>query len=212
MPRRTYKWKPQKIAVLPKRVKALEKKVYKIQKRVEPKYIALVATQAHNFNGTIFSQLNTISQGTSDTAQRIGDRINLKSIKVNYEVKENTGVGSFGATFVRLIVFIDKEVNLTLGADILTNTGTGFAPIGHYQWDNSRNFMILKDKKFALCTSKPNYVGSFKVNLKDIPVQFDGGTTTILKNDLKIMWIADTNLGTDNPTCLHSSRIEYYDS
>lgn len=197
-----------------KKIYKMEKKVNKMSKRMEVKFASLQFDNTVNNSGTVTSLLNAITQGTSDSNQRVGDKIRIKRFSVNHSITENVGVGNFGPIYGRLILFVDKEVNLTLASDILTNTGSVLAPLGLYQWDNSINYKILKDKKFALnTTTGATRIGSFKVNFKnDLPVQFDAGTSALIRNDVKMLVISDTIVGTSLPTIRYTVRVEYYDS
>jgi len=214
MPKYTMKKKPYKKQYsYAKKIYAIEKKVNKLNKRMEVKFATIQFDNVVNNNGTISSLLNAISQGTSDSGQRIGDKIRLKKIHVNYYVTENTSVANFGPVYARMILYLDREVNLTLASDVITNSGSPMAPLGQKNWDLSTNQKWYKDKKFALNTSTgATHIGSFSVNFKDLPVFFDAGTSALVKNDLKMLVISSELSASNIPTMRYTARIEYFDS
>lgn len=213
MPKYTVKRKQYpKRDLYAKKIYKIEKRINKIQRRMEVKFCHLSYANVVNFNGTVLSVMNNITNGTADSNQRIGDKINVKRFRLNYAVSESTSVANFGPFYARLVVYVDKENNLTLANSILPGAGSNTATISQFDWDLARNVTILKDKKFALSTSRPTHIGGFTINMKDLPVQYDSSTSIVLKNDIKVLWISDTDTAINLPTVKHFLRVEYFDS
>lgn len=159
--------------------------------------------------GTVYSVCQP-AQGDADT-ERHGDAVRLIDFHLKGKFVFNTG-GPATQT-VRLIVFIDKCSQITSGSDILDATTLGGlnAPFSFKDHDNRFKSRILYDRTVTLSDDKEAWQIDLKKKFKKfVSVQFDGGSTTIVQNALKVMAVGD--LGVTMPTFQFLSRSYFKDN
>lgn len=92
-----------------------------------------------------FQLLNGIDEGTGPS-QRVGRRIKLKSLSLNYYL--SSPVTLTATDLLRVMVVRDKDCNgsiFTLG-DLLLDSSTGFGIISQYNPDNLDRFHVYYDQ------------------------------------------------------------------
>jgi len=160
-----------------------------------------------DYNGVIATLSAGLSQGLGDFGNRIGDEINMKTLRLRLQPYWN---GS-GPCIYRVIVFqyLNDPDGATSTASLInlllhsTNVQTNLAPSTPYDHDNRDSFKVHYDKVFKINPQCYQYnantnVGQsnfHKIDLK-IPAKYDrvkyfaNGTTTT-KNELFFMVITD---------------------
>lgn len=194
--------------------KSLAQKVYALAKTVkktrpELKWAEATATQAtFNYAGSISQPLTTISQGTADFGNRVGDTISLQSIRLDFIFQhQSTAFGQVN----RIIVFQYKSnpdgaigvasyINLLLHSADLS---TARAPLAPYDHDNRSDFRVLYDKVMAInYSSSPGTSASnntqmthkrihIKLPMAARKVQYFNAGTSLTKNELCILVLSD---------------------
>lgn len=190
---------------------ALVKKVNRIAKMVKSNKPEL--KYAWNYNNTLVDNLptafvapyRTITQGTTDLGNRIGDDISVKKCKFTGWL--DLPAGSNGQIF-RAIAFIMKRnpdaittsfstiINLYLES---TTMNTSQAPNAFMDWDNHGAFVTLFDKKIAVnpTTSDKGTKRVFNMNIS-IPtryqkVSYANGGIYPTDNELIIAFLGDND-------------------
>ena len=167
----------------------LAKKAFKTAKWVaglvnsEYKYFDVnILPSAHNYNGTITSALCVPAQGTA-AQDRTGDSIKMKNLTIRGEWLLNAA----GATqeTVRIIVFIDKQNNITSGAQLLQSVGNVNAPYSPKNNDNRYDSKFLIDKTYVLDADNPIKKIDWVIKL-NLHQHFNTGTTTVDTNAIRI--------------------------
>lgn len=134
----------------------------------EKKYNDVEGNVGINVANGNFILLNGIEQGPS-MSQRIGGKINMKSIYIRGLIAQELAIAGWGATsgssnacFVRMIIFYDSQPNsypTPLGAADLLMTTASLTPKWYRMQlniDNRDRFKIIKDKTFCLGTITVN--------------------------------------------------------
>lgn len=204
MPKKFYKRKTTKKPTLKRQVAIIKKLVQAA--KPELKY-------SWNYNNVTIDNLptsfvfpyRTISQGTTDLGNRIGDDIMVKKCKFTGWLDLPAGSN---AQIFRFIAFIFKKnpdgvtssfstiINLYLES---TNMNTVQAPNAFMDWDNHSSFVTLYDKKVAInpSTSDKGTKRVFDVSLS-IPAKYQhvayaNGGTTPAENELVIAFLSDND-------------------
>jgi len=149
---------------------------------------------------------NLIPQGTSKN-QRIGNKCTLVNINFHGTLALNNGAASpASGAKVRWIVFIDKQANGALPANIsdLIQTMPGATTdINSFRnMDNVDRFIILKDKTYIINPSTATTVPDNAVTIRElkmnkkcsVPLEFSsttGAITEIRSNNVTCLFICD---------------------
>jgi len=136
------------------------------------------------YNGAI-SVINAIPVGTSFST-RVGDSLKMQNLTFRGLI--NAGAASDN---VRVIIFIDKQNQITAGSNLLARAGGVFAPISEKQEDNKYVTRVLFDKLFQVIptSAKGGYTFDEVIPL-NLHTHFAAGTTNIVDNALKICFIS----------------------
>lgn len=225
MPR---KRKNKKGGKVPKAVKQFVDK--KMDAGIENKVIAYHVPAGVNLYSTdpqYYGLLGNIAQGNL-TSQRLGAKINLRSIRLLVSTSPNIAVGATQPQYVRFIVFRDKKVN---GAGLLVNdllwggtvgSATNYLrPYNPLQVGKGRRLQILKD--FLITNhveggasnlsggQTRKYFKKFAVNM---PCQFRGdgvGTANVISGEIYLM-ICHSDASLNVPFINYSTLLEYEDA
>lgn len=205
----------------------LAKKVAKLSKLVkiskpEIKHFDLSATVGPLTNNpTIYvSPLSNIVQGSGDFQNRIGDKINVKSLR--FRTCLSLAAGAVGGQRVRVLAFLFRRnpdaitttfstvINLYLSS---TTMNTTLAPMAWIDWDNKGSFKTLMDKSVILnnvdATIARKYKMDFNVPLKGTKVDYVNNGSTMSKNEIYVCWISENDTGVD---LQYQYRVEYTDA
>lgn len=155
--------------------------------------------------GVIFSSLNLIPQGTTDTT-RIGRKCTIKRIMMR-GIMTNSAAADDGDV-VRIIIYHDKQCNGTAATAVMILETADVKAFRNL--DNSKRFTIIKDWYTAWNSHSLDVAGSgFAITRRtlsfykncSIPLTFDnttGALTEIRDNNIGILFISqqadDTNL------------------
>lgn len=168
--------------------------------------------------------LSTITQGTSDFGQRIGDQIRLKKFILRGMLTNAAGQPSVP---IRCVVFFDKSnPDATVSTISRINQffqsqpdNTAFAPFALYDWDNRSGFQVIYDKivwvRSTVSTgSTPSAATSSRMfnlnlNLKNKLVQYFNNSQDIAKNQMYIVFYTQTD---GNATLSYTWRVTYTDA
>lgn len=161
------------------------------------------ANQNTTWSGTISGNLCAPGQGTSAN-QREGDSIKMKNLTLRAEFARN-GVDEL----VRLIVFIDKENNMSIGSDVLKTTASSLGVFSPKNDNNRYDTKILYDKEFKITSNYP-IVKIDKVIKIDMHQHFSEGTTTGVNNVIKMLWIGQEQ--TTGTNFSYYTRMTYIDN
>lgn len=172
------RWMKSTLAKRQKKLNKGEKKqVAKIARKLsETKYtqsssgITTVYANVANNTGAYWQDMTaTISPGTDDFAKRIGDKINISQIKLNYTVFMPAGANAYPSAVVRIMVVqYLRNDNAPASSEIFrTNSTIGGPYLSSYSYRNRdymRFYHILYDKRVlvqgnttAAVTQPPNY-------------------------------------------------------
>lgn len=223
--KKVYKVRVVDKPTLKDKVDKLSKKVSRIGKTIETKHedsgaFSLTPDNAATTGGAPY---RNISQGTADFTKRIGDKITVKTFRMRSTV-HLTSLTAPQA--LRLCVFIYKNnpdaITTALSTIIqlylssTTSNGTQFHQ-AFKDWDNNNSFKTLYDKRKIIqpCNSQATTVSKYNwdIDIK-IPkayqnVQFVDNGTTVSKNELIFLWVAENDTGL---TIYSQWRQEYQDA
>lgn len=209
--------------------KALDKKIKKLQRDQELKYVDIYQANNDITTGAFVVLLNGMVTGT-DSNERIGDEVRATSIqwRMNFS-SDPTGTIPVA---VRMILFWDKQANglapviaggggATSLLDTTTVTDLLLAPYNH---ESSDRFRVLYDKTFTLepyalavggGAAMQRYITMHKkINLSR-RVKYDGDTaafTDVVTNSLWFTFMSDIAAAGINPQVEFGSRFYFKDS
>ena len=114
-------------------IKSLDKRLNNLEESIETKYAITANSVSVNGTSLDFStpadrvdQIYHIriapTQGLTDVLQRVGDKVNLKSIQMRYSLTlRNAGAGAPPISRVRVIMFWDKDPQASNGTGSIQN-------------------------------------------------------------------------------------------
>jgi len=191
----------------------LAKKAFKTAKWVaglvnaEYKYFDVnILPASHNYNGTVTSALCVPAQGTA-AQDRTGDSIKMKNLTMRGEWLLNAA-GAAQET-VRIIIFIDKQNNITSGAQLLQAVGNANAVYSPKSNDNRYDTKFIIDKTYVLDSDNPIKKLDWVIKL-NLHQHFNTGTTTVDTNAIKIALF--TQSATNGAQFQYYSRVTYMDN
>lgn len=186
------------------RRKAFRKAVSKIAKKAvrasaETKYVdhSASTTDIPQVQAPLqYTLTSSISVGTADNGNRIGDKITLRSIDLRYLVTPNSSYTALqGAVRVVIVKYMSPSWFSTFYTDVLQSPSNGLismcAPFNH---DNRRKFHVLYDRvhKFDLNGSNSAFVRKM-ISLKNTTCGFSASGATCIQNDIR-MYVYDSGL------------------
>lgn len=195
-----------------------------IHENIEDKYTDdLYPYTNQSYNGQLAVPrilTNGVAPGTGQS-QRIGDRINLKSIDLRMSIYHNTNSGTDPQNSYRIIIFkwkLNTSVSIpSLGGILEYQPGLTTLNYGcdsPYMWVNKMNddFAILYDKKFSLSPSSPTRNHHIRLNKYLGAVNYTAGGTTA-SGHIYILVCNDDGFGvTPCPTIGYICRTLYEDA
>jgi len=209
-------------------VKRVAKRVRRIEKSIETKYLDITATtQAVSNAGYIREIGGTIVQGTSEIGQRVGMEIVATSMDIRFHC-EVPLVAVTGDNYnrIRVIVGWDKMPQgsgLPALADILETVTTPDMIVANRQWNLRKRFRTLYDKVFTLYAPQSGgalTAGSIRYLFKQLHFKLkrrkiiyldnSGGAASIDKNMLVILFVSDS-IAVTHPVVTFDARLKYQD-
>lgn len=187
-------------------VKKLVKKVNRLYRGVESKHwrVAGLGAAATNNPSLAIKPYESISQGTADYGNRIGDQLTATFIK--FKSVWTLGAGFVGGT-ARIVVFVMKD---SADAPPAAATAWNYYSESTYansvnivnankDWDNRKGFITLYDKKICInpttttLSTKRNWDINIPIPQSCQLVKYSAATTSVTANDVYIWLIADTD-------------------
>lgn len=166
-------------------------------------------------SGTPFqTDLFFASTGTGD-ANRIGRRMCLKTLQMNWNIK--LGTGTDATQMVRLLIVRQIQPSGTSIAlsDVLDRTSDDHQALeSAYDLDNSTDYRVLYDRLVHL---NPNGVGSvsgkfyMKCKLDQLYNNSTGSITTLKSNNIRVFAFSNV-ASTDEPLITFCARARFTDS
>lgn len=211
MVRYTKKSKPM-ARKLTTRVNRLEKKVK--ETRPEMKFLHIVYNHSIDTDPTNSSQIHNIAgnitQGNGDSANRIGDKIHMKtlSLKGYFTLGDSTNV-------IRMcLVQFRRQVSTPTWESFVGASDGGTNQISSYfNHDKAGQYNVLFDKTYTLVTGHSDVV-KFKeqINLTRAAKQiaYLAGGTVITTGAIYLFLISDSGAAT-HPTITSSVALRYID-
>lgn len=188
------------IAQVKKDVASLKKKVKKSTPEVKNHYRVDQVTVPTN-SGAIYN-LAAIPQSVGPNG-RIGNQVHairFKS-KIDFLIANSPAANQT----CRVILFRDLANTQTTVSQILDLAGTVNAPQSTFNDEERKRFRVLYDKRFRLC----NFAGAspgrlISINKKlNFPIGFEDTTSTVFKNNLKLLIISDVGTTASSFSAVH---------
>lgn len=193
--------------------KRLQKQVYRMKDAVgQPEYKHYTGEYndlSANYTGNVYNLSAVIAQGVLDT-NRIGDKIKLQRLVIRGNfIQKNADARAE----MRLIIFKDKDNDVSTTADMLSITGTTTAIFSPKLTDNRFKTKILYDKRFASVNNTAREVVNFNINLPlNFFSQYAGGTTDVTTNALKFILISTNSSASAGGNITMIYRISFTDT
>jgi len=203
--KKTYRKKPYKKYGKPLTVRV--KKLERANATRETKYSQTLVTAQTVSWSALFSDLTSISQGSSATT-RVGDRIFLKGIKLNLEYTQ----GAVPCD-MRVLIVCDKANNITAANQVLTTTGTVVAPCSQYNMDYRTRYIVKFDRRFTLTPVSYNS-GGFSVYIPvNKVITYEAGGVNERTNNMRLIAISDIDPATpaNLPSIQWTTTSYFYD-
>lgn len=173
-----------------------------------------IAETAITTSGVLFVSIPQIARGTSDNSERIGDSINIKSLRLKWRTYIGSGASPDNVNIVRCVIFQWYDCNVTpVVSDVLESVGAANSYMSQYKWDNKGRYRIIYDRTVSMSKAgTSNYVCTklitrgFKRQMR-----YDGALNTdIINNGLYILFISDSGT-VDHPFASAELRLNYTD-
>lgn len=173
---------------------------------VEFKHHDVVVTTPPPVNA-VANLLTGIGQGDT-TVSRDGNSVKLQDIDLTFQLIHNSA--ATGPTYVRLVVFMDKQTAQVTpdNADLFDGTTTS----AHRNIDNTKRFYVYYDRTVTLNDQRPSLTFKKHISTK-AHVRFNGpgsSITDIASNP--IFCLAYSNQATNSPNYRMESRVRYVDN
>lgn len=199
------------------KIRKLERKVTRMSKQRETKYIDTSAYGASiAYNSSVFNyDLCPVPQGDG-IKERIGDKIDPFFVSIKGTFYSN----STAPETIRLMLikckkgngFVPSIGNTSTGL-VIQSQGTSLAPWNPLFYSNKTEFTVLYDRMFTIQgtgTSMKQF--HWKINKKiSGPIEFVAETTTAEGGQLYLLAISSTPSGSTPPSGIYSSRVYYKD-
>lgn len=192
-------------------VKSIAEKA--IKQQAEWKYGLTSQNVSVGTTPSLFSVHGTISQGSSDESQRIGDEFVIGSMRMRYQLTQNASGNP--SQSVRVLVFQYFNANTPAAATILDNTLSKGWIFATYSTDGqSQGYRVLYDKVHTItqqvASTSPN---SRLFNLKLRPgrkkLKYSDDSSTAARNGIWVLLASDE--ATNTPTFDCQTRLNYMD-
>lgn len=158
--------------------------------------------------------LNSMVRGTT-ASTRIGNRIELESVVLKFNIKEVSGVDEQ----VRCMVIWDKDPQAVplVESDFLQETGSETVVRSFYKIENSRSYRILWDHTFVLSSgeSSSNLEVHKRIKLKGKKTFYDGnggGVSDIEAGALLFYAVSNRLDAVVGATLTGNARLRYRDA
>lgn len=177
---------------------------------VEKKYIDVSATPTSSTT-VAFVLLNGLVTGSTATS-RLGQSIKMISVYPNLFWSINAAAAT---TYVRVIIFIDKQANgaAPAGNDLLVTSTSVLSPLAIA---NSRRFKVLMDIRKTLSLNGNEIVRYKRFRKLQTHVEFNTGNAgtiaDIQTNSLYLMHMSDQPAGMNVPTFSYNVRTRFIDN
>lgn len=161
-------------------------------------------------NGQIVSLNSGIVQGTSDS-QRTGDSIKMKTLTLRGQLQAQTNLPG-GAELVRVIIFIDKQNEITTGGDLLNIIGSNMSVLSPKDDDKYYQTSFLYDRTFNMSLAQyPQKM--FKTIIKlNKHVKYNNSTNAIENGALKLFYITQQTSSTGATHFQFQSKLTFMDN
>lgn len=193
----------KKIAYLMRTVKSL---------RPEMKQTTLVLNHTPSYTGVLGAVIGgSVSQGTGDSNQRIGDTISLYDIQGMFHLGNTSTSAPYTA---RILIVLDYDNEIISASEIIHSIGNSAAPDAMYTFDYyGKKYKLLWDKRISVGPGNTNPAGvvsfyhKFKVPYK---TTFSNSTSTPVKNEIRYLVINDQ--ATSTFVLTGNIRVRYTDA
>lgn len=160
-----------------------------------------------DWNGSIINMVEP-TQGTQAN-QRTGDSIKMKTLTLRYSWRWNNASLNNGEV-CRIVVIIDKENDISTGAQYFSVVGTANAPYQVKNADTKFDSRVLYDKVHIVDpVAHPLVFGKAVIKL-DTHLRFEAGTITAENNAIKMIIINQNP--TNGSKFSFDSRTTYIDN
>jgi len=196
-----------------KDVNTIAKKAIKrtLASTIETKFVDTKASNAYDDDGTMYDLTAFITQGTGDSGNRIGDKIIVNDVLVNFYA--TYGVDTYN--FVRLILFQWHPSSSTTptGGDILQDIGTNYSFMSPYVHDKRKQFRILADmiSKPVFPTTNPLVTPLMQLRCKK-PIKVGYTNAGTAGEGHIFLFILSDSGATGHPLVAWYNRLEYTDA
>lgn len=164
-----------------------------------------------DYNGTIVSLNGGITQGVAD-GQRTGDSIKMKELTIRGAVKVDTTVPG-GVDVGRLIIYIDKQNDITSGGNLLNTVGSAASVFSPKNDDKYYDTKIIFDRKFNMTTVQNTQFTFSKVIRLNKHVKYNNTTNAIENNALKLLWITQQPAaGAHGSQLMYDTKLSFMDN
>jgi len=156
--------------------------------------------------GSITGLTTSITQGLSDTNNRVGDQITLDRMRLSYAIANGDTTN-----ICRVVIFKWMPQSTPVLANILTGASGSTVIIAAHNTDTHEMYQILYDKTHFLSANSNALDGCGACEIK-LPgqVQFSGGSTTGTGH-IYCLLLSDSG-GVPNPPFLVEATVYYYDA
>lgn len=139
--------------------------------------------------------------------QRIGDSLKMQTLTFRGKVI----AGPTLAETVRIIVFNDKQNQITLGSQFIDNVGGPYAVLGAKNEATKYNTQILWDRTFNVSPNDKPIIDFEAVIPIDLHTKFNPTQTSIQTNSLKQFVISGLSSAQATAQVLWCSYVSYTD-
>lgn len=198
--------------------KAQDKQILKLTRRLNQLPVPEIKFHTQLFNvganvatysGHIIDVTGGITNGTTDSGERIGDKIYATALDVSMNI--NPGSGSTYSVCNVALVKCKSKGPLTVFSDYWTPTGLANAVNGNQVQDAKNEYRTLAYKRFPMIDT--NYGRLWHRRLKlNFPIEFVGGLSTIDRNAIVLcVWSDQVGAGNLTPELNIKTKLYFKD-
>lgn len=173
-------------------------------------YYVTQTTINPNNNGQIVSLNSGIVQGTGDS-QRTGDSIKMKTLTIRGQLQAQSNLPG-AAELVRIIIFLDKQNEITTGAELLNIIGSNLSVLSPKDDDKYYQTSFLYDRTFNMSLNQyPQKI--FKKIIKlNTHVKYNNTNNDIENGALKLFYVTQQPVTTGATHLQFSSKLTFMDN
>lgn len=190
------------------------KRAYQATIGPEVKYNDIGQVPTASTTTTLFTLMNALTLGTSNSANRIGAKVQCRGLEIRWACNEPAAPDN--AVNMRIGLLIDFQANgaAPAAADIWNVAASGAVVFNHRNMNFTERFKILKDEIVSLSALGPGVASGVWHIPCDVVTKYISNTGTVADIETGAIYLysmSDEAAAATNPLFTFTARYKYID-